>query len=227
MAKELPKNYRWIRHEPGAKLLRRILRPMARFVSFVYCRRILHITVENKELLKNMRFRGSFLFGNHNHIPGDGFIPIYLNGAKPADILTDANILETPYIGPLMPYIGMLPIPTDLRRIHRLRSAININLHRAHAIVIYPEGENVDFCNTIRPFHKASFRFAVENNAPCYSFTTTFQTRKNGQPKATVYIDGPFTVPPNINRKAQQELLMEQVHKKMTERMQNNTYKTN
>ncbi|MBR5329204.1 MAG: 1-acyl-sn-glycerol-3-phosphate acyltransferase [Firmicutes bacterium] len=227
MAYELPKTYRWIRHEPGAKLLRRILRPIARLTSFVYCRCILHITVENQEALKAMRFRGCFLFGNHNHIPGDGFIPIYLNGAKPADILTDADILETPYLGPLMPYIGMLPIPTNLRYINRLRSAININLHRAHTIVIYPEGKNIDFCPEIRPFHKTSFRFAVENNAPCYSFTTTFQPRKNGQPKATVYIDGPFTVPPNISRKEQQELLMKQIHQKMTERLQNNTYKAN
>lgn len=225
MAYELPKNYRWIRHEPGAKILRRILLPMARFISFIYCRFILHITVENKEILKSMRFRGSFLFGNHNHIPGDGFIPIYLNGGKPVNILTDVEILQTPWLGPLMPYLGMLPIPTDRKKIDRLRRAININLHRAHTICIYPEGPCDDLGNTIRPFHKASFRFAVENNAPCYAFTTTFQKRKNGQPKATVYIDGPFNVPHDIGRKAQQELLAELIHQKMEERIQNSTYK--
>ncbi|MBQ6810811.1 MAG: 1-acyl-sn-glycerol-3-phosphate acyltransferase [Firmicutes bacterium] len=225
MAYKLPDNYRWIRHDPGAKVLRRILLYGARFVSFVYCKAVLRITVENKEILKTMRYRGCFLFGNHNHIPGDGFIPIYLCGAKPTDILVDADVLKTPFLGKLMPYIGMMPIPDNLRRISRLRTAININLHRAHTICIYPEGSNEPFGSTIRPFHKASFRFAVENNAPCYAFTTTFQPQKNGKPKATVYVDGPFTVPPNISRKEQQELLARLIHEKMEERIQNNTYK--
>lgn len=225
MAYQLPDNYRWIRRDPGARVLRRILLYCARFVSFVYCKAVLRITVENKEILNTMRYRGCFLFGNHNHIPGDGFIPIYLNGAKPTDILVEPDILNTPFLGKLMPYIGMMPIPDNLRRISRLRTAINVNLHRAHTICIYPEGSNEPFGNTIRPFHKASFRFAVENNAPCYSFTTTFQKRKNGQPKTTVYVDGPFTVPPNIPRKEQQELLAELIHKKMEERIQNSTYK--
>ena len=221
---ELPKNYRWIRRDKSFKAMRRVMLWAARLSAFVYCKAVLRVKVENKDLLKKMRYRGCFLYANYVHAPGDGLLPIYVNGAKPADILVDPEVLSTPILGKYLPHAGAMPIPKTMRSMRRLRDAIDRAIDRGHTVCIYPEGTLWPYYTDIRPFHKGSFRFPVESNAPCYSMTTTFQERKAGKPpKVTVYIDGPFNVPHDISRSEQQELLKDLIHAKMKERAKNNT----
>lgn len=219
---QLPPNYRWIRRGSRFQLIRRFVLYAARVTAFFYCKT--HgVQIENKELLKAMRYRGCFLYANYVHAPGDGLFPIFINGAKPVDTLVDPDVLQTPFFGKWMPYAGAMPIPKGMRAMRRLRDAIDRAVDRGHTVCIYPEGTLWPYYTDIRPFHKGSFRFPVENNAPCYSMTTTFQKSKEGKPpKITIYIDGPFTVPNNITRGEQQELLREQIYHKMKERAKNN-----
>ncbi|MBQ2765188.1 MAG: hypothetical protein IJF43_09175, partial [Firmicutes bacterium] len=133
---ELPKNYRWIRRGKSFKVVRRLMLWAARFTAFVYCKAVLRVKVENKDLLKKMRYRGCFLYANYVHAPGDGLFPIYVNGAKPADILVDPDVLTTPFLGKWMPHAGAMPIPKTMRAMRRLREAIDRAIDRGHTVCI-------------------------------------------------------------------------------------------
>lgn len=221
----LPRNYRWVRKDPKAKLLHGVLYPFVRAFAFFYCRFILHVTVENKDILKQVRYKGCFLFGNHTQVIGDAFMPVYINGAKPISVVVSPSNLGIPVLGRILPYLGALPIPKDRRKIHCLKKGISTAIDDGRCVVIYPEAHVWPYYTDIRPFPKTSFHFPVEQNAPCFSMTTTyFKRAENKKPGIRIYLDGPFTVPPDLPSRIQQEMLRDQIYAKMKERSKNSNF---
>ena len=103
--------------------------------------------------------------------------------------------------------------------------AVNQRYKEKNAIITYPEAHVWPYYTKIRPFPKTAFKFAVENNAPVFCTTTTYQKRKEGKkPKITIFVDGPFFVDEKLNKKENQEKLHSCVYNKMQERSANSNY---
>jgi len=100
-------------------------------------------------------------------------------------------------------------------------------------LVIYPEAHVWPYATTIRKFPAGgkSFKYAVRNNLPVFSMTTTYHKRdkkarkKYGDlPRMDIYVDGPFWPEPGLSDDENQEMLAQKVYESMKKYAKKNTY---
>ncbi len=218
----LKKNYTYIRKGPIFRILSSLTYCIAFIISSVYCRLFLNVSFVGAKKLRKQK-GGFFIYGNHTQPVGDVFNPALACVPKRIYTVVSVANMYLPVIGKLLPYLGALPLPTDISDIRHFTSAIEARALGGNPIVIYPEGHLWAYHTEIRPFMEASFRYPVSLGLPSYSMTTTYQRRKHRKkPKITVYIDGPFYPQGNTKRDMTRDLCL-QVKEAMTERTQLNT----
>ena len=220
----LPDDYIWIHNNLIYKISSIILYYIVYFLGRIYCKFFLHIKIENKEILKKYKKQGYFLYGNHTLPIGDVFIPTIISNNR-IYVIGNSTNLKVKVIGPLLPMIGILPIPEKIIKIKDLINAVNTRIKENKTIVIYPEAHVWPYYTKIRPFKNTSFKYPVDLKTPVFCITTTYYKRKIGnKPGIKVYIDGPFLVNNQISNKENQEMLCQKVYNQMVERSKNNTY---
>lgn len=221
---KLPNNYKWIHTNLFYRLFSCILYRIVKFCGYIYCKLFLHVKIENKELLKKYKNQGYFIYGNHTQPIGDVFIPAIFSTKRIYTIASPSNI-GVKGIGPLLPMIGILPIPEDLGRTKELVSAVKTRIKEKNAIIIYPEAHVWPYYTKIRPYESTSFKFPVDTNSKSFCMTTTYYKRKHGKrPGIKVYIDGPFEIDSKLNKKENKEKLCKEIYQCMINRSKNSTY---
>ncbi len=224
--RQLPEDYVWIRTDRFALFWNRLLYPVARAFAFFYCRIILRMRIVNRHLLRDVpKEKGVFLYCNHTQPIGDVFTPVLLCGKKHPYIIASPANLGIPVIGRLLPILGILPIPQDAARMRLFLDAVKKRAAAGHCIVVYPEAHVWPYFTGIRPYAATSFQFPVQNDAPVYVATSTYQKRRLGKkPKTTVYVDGPFFPEKGIPKGAVKQKLRDEVLECMKERSKQSTY---
>ena len=221
----LPDDYKWIHNNIFYRIISNILYVVAYIFGFLYCKFILKITIENKKVLKDYKKQGIFIYGNHTQPIADVFVPALICKSKRIYVIANPSNLKVKFIGKVLPMIGVLPIPPKNSQMKEFIMAVNQRYNEKNAIIAYPEAHVWPYYTKIRSFPTTAFKFAVENNAPVFCITTTYQKRKEGKkPKITIFVDGPFLVDEKLNKKENQEKLHSGVYNKMQERSANSNY---
>ena len=221
---KLPENYIWVHNNIIYKICSNLLYFMAYIFGVIYCKSFLHVKVENREALKKYKKQGYFLYGNHTQPIGDVFMPAVVTKRRIYAIANETN-LKVKGIGPILPMLGILPIPEKLSKMKELIKAVNKRIEEKNVVVIYPEAHVWPFFTKIRPFDNTPFKFPVDLKAPVFSMTTTYYKRKFGtKPGIKVFIDGPFFTDEKLSKKENQQRLCSQIHETMQERSKNSTY---
>ena len=220
---ELQKGYKYIRNNPIARIFSSLLYFLAFIISTVYCRLFLHVSFVGASKLRKQK-GGFFIYGNHTQPVGDVFDPALACFPKRIYTVVSAANMHLPVIGKLLPYLGALPLPTDMAGMRDFTRALEKRALDNHPIVIYPEGHLWEYHTEIRPFIEGSFRYPVSLDMPSYAMTTTYQ-RKRGfkRPKITIYIDGPF-YPRGEGKREMTHDLCEQIRDTMLERSKLSDY---
>ena len=222
---KLPGNYKWIHENLIYKIFSQILYIIAYFISLFYCKFFLHIKIKNKNILKEYKKSGYFLYGNHTQPVGDVFTPAHICKGKRIYVIANSNNLKVKMIGKLLPMLGILPIPDSTNQMKDFLKAVKQRIDEKKCVVIYPEAHVWPYFNQIRPFPVTSFKFPVENKVPTFVATTTYQKRKwSKKPKITVYVDGPFELDERLGKKENQEKLYKEVYECMKKRSENSNY---
>ena len=221
---KLPKDYKWIHNNFFYKMFSSILYKIFRFMGFIYCKLFLHVKIQNKEVLKKYKKQGYFIYGNHTQPIGDVFIPAITSSKRIYTIASPSN-LGVSVIGPLLPMIGILPIPDDLARTKDLYNAVKTRVKEKNAIIIYPEAHVWPYYTKIRPYRNTSFKFPVDTNSVSFCMTTTYYKRRNRKkPGIKVYIDGPFEIDNNLNKNENKEKLCNNIYECMQKRAKESSY---
>ncbi len=222
---KLKENHKWINDNIWHRICSKILYSFAYVFGLFYNKFVLHVKIENKNLLKKYKKQGYFLYGNHTQPIGDIFIPANACGAKRIYVLASPANLGVAGIGPLLPMLGALPIPTSIKDTKKLLVAINKRIEQKKCVVVYPEAHVWPYYTKIRPFPKISFKFPVECDAPAFCMTTTYYKRKFGKkPGIVVYIDGPFMPNKDLTKKENEEKIYKEIYECMLSRSKNSTY---
>ncbi len=206
---------------PLFKVIRAVLyRGIATPLATLYCKATLAHKVIGKEKLKSVeKDDGYFLYGNHTQETADAFIPSLVSFPRSVYVIVHPNNVSMPVLGKLTPYLGALPIPSNLKAMRSFKNAIDKRLIEGAVITVYPEAHIWPFYTGIRPFPSTSFKYPVEFNAPSFAMTTTYQKRKRGiKPQAITYIDGPFYPDMNVCPKDRAEKLRNEIYEAMVER---------
>ncbi len=214
-AKKIPDDYQWIKRNPFAIIFGAIAFRILKVYGFFYAKIILHLKVEGAEKINNYRYKASsrnatqkyaklgqsslsgkggyYVYANHTLPLGDVFNSALYNPVHPYYICDSSN-LGIPILGPILPFVGALPIPDSIRGKKHLFDAISYRAKRGNAIIIYPEAHVWPYYTKIRPFGTAAFNFPIRDDLPVFTATTVFnQPKKEGKkPRITIYIDGPF-----------------------------------
>lgn len=194
-------------------------------IAFIYPKIKFHHKVENKKILKKYKKTAYFLYGNHTQAIADAFIPNVLAFPKKVYVIVHANNVSMPVLGRITPYLGAIPIPTDLNAFRNFSNAIEKRVLENHCIQVYPEAHIWPYYTKIRPFKATSFGYPIKYDVPAFCFTNTYQKRKHSKkPKIVTYIDGPFYPDPNLTGKEQKEELRTQIYNAMVERSKLSNY---
>ncbi len=220
----LPDDYRWIHKNIFYRLFSAVLYGAALLFAFFYGKFVLHIRVENREVLKEARKTGCFLYGNHTQPMGDVFGPaLYCFPMRMSAIASPSN-MGIPVIGKLLPMLGGLFIPDSVEQMKKFMEAVQYHVEKKRCIVIYPEAHVWPWCTFIRPFPATAFRFPVLYNVPAFCMTTTYRQRKYGKkPQLVVHIDGPFWAESGKNKREKQKELHDRIYACMESRSQAST----
>ena len=185
--------------------------------------------IEGKDKLRGLRdgcdgrCRSAFFYGNHTHVPGDGYIPTCISFPLKAVILAHPDNVSLYGTKNIMEMLGAFPIPNRLGGMKNFINELEYYVDTGHPVFIYPEAHIWYYYTGIRPFNESAFRYPVIYDRPVYSFTITYQ-KHFFRTKITIYIDGPFSPDTTINPRQAAVKLRNQVYEAMTARSRNSTY---
>lgn len=187
------------------------------FLKIKYGHRIV-----NKDVLKNAREKGFFLYGNHTNAGADPFIPSVIDYLSDLYVIVHPNNVSMPVLGKITPILGALPLPDDLNAARNFNKTVDGLVQDGKCILIYPEAHIWPFYTKIRPFTAASFGYPVKNKVPVYCFTNTYQKRRfRKTPRIVTYVDGPFFADESLPKSQQKERLRNEVYDTMVSRSVN------
>ena len=192
----LPEGYEFIPENPFVRLYAAILYSGFKVFARFYARFYLHMDIVGREKLKKVKGTGYVIYANHTNPFHDAFSPALVADRRIFTIISPVN-LKLPGIGKFLPLIGGIPLGTNEKEKKAMNEAVDKRLAQKKCLVIYPEAHVWPYYTKIRKFPAGdrSFKYAVRNNLPVFTMTTTYHKSKiKGQerPDMTVYVDGPF-----------------------------------
>lgn len=193
---------------------------LVRLFGLCYLKAVYGLRLANRKILKPYRYQGYFLYGNHTHIPADGFIPALLVRPQKAQVVVAAANLALKGTRTLMGMLGAMPLPDTLAGLRRFEAGLAQRMAQKRAVAIYPEAHIWPYYTKIRPFGNAAFAYPARLRVPCFAFTVVYRKRKGrSKPRMEVYLDGPFgPLDPKASLSVQRADLCRQVHAAMAQR---------
>jgi 1-acyl-sn-glycerol-3-phosphate acyltransferase len=225
-AYQLPEEYCWIHSNPIYSLSSFVLYRIFQVFAFFYLHMRHHLRIENRQVLNMAKEQGFFLYINHTQAIADPFLASQILKKRRGYIICRKDNLAIPVLGKLLPSLGALPIPDNRKQMSAFRKAIAARIKQKQAVVIFPEGHVWNYANFLRPFSLSSFGFPVENNAPSFCASVTYDApkQKGARPDMHIYIDGPFYPDGSLSRPAARKKLQEQIENAMQSRIEGRSY---
>ena len=225
----LPEGYEFIPKNPLVRLYARCCFGVFWVFGQWYERHYWKAKFYGREKLKKAKKTGYVMYCNHTNPFHDVFGPALAADRKIYTIISAVN-LKLPKIGPLLPMIGGIPLGTNPEEKKAMNEAVDTRLvKQKKCIVIYPEAHVWPYATKIRKFPAGgkSFKYAVRNNLPVFTMTTTYHKRKNSKrdlPRMDIYVDGPFYPDPKLSAEKNQDMLAEKAYESMVKYSKKNTY---
>lgn len=224
-AKKIDASYRYIRDDFFGKASHIFwYRIIAIPLAWCYMKLHFHHKIVNKEVLREAKATGYFMYGNHTHFLADALIPTLVNRPKRVSVIVHPNNVSMPFLGKITPALGALPLPDDAVAARNFMKAVKLRAEQGDCVMIYPEAHIWPFYTDIRPFEDLSFRYPVSQNLPAFCLTNTYQKRRfSKRPKIVTYLDGPFWSGGGCSAKEEKKILRDRIYEKMRERAANNS----
>ena len=146
-------------------------------IVWLVARLYLGLRFENKKVLRQLRGKGFFLYGNHTQIL-DAFLPAIAAFPRRAYIVAGPDVVSIPGIKHLVMLLGALPIPTEMSAMRGFLDAISLRYRQNACVAMFPEAHIWPYYTGIRPFPDTSFRYPVKENAPAVAMVVTYRKRK-------------------------------------------------
>ena len=225
----LPEGYEFIPKNPFVKMYSAALFRIFKLFGQYYERGYWKAKFYGREKLKAARGKGYVIYANHTNPFHDVFGPALAADRRIFTIISPVN-LKIPGIGKVLPYIGGLPLGKTTDEKKAFNDAVDKRLAQKKVLVIYPEAHVWPYYTGVRKFPAGdrSFKYAVRNNLPIFTMTTTYHKRKNKKkgdlPRMDVYVDGPFWPDPKLSEDENRAKLAEEAYNSLVKNSKNSTY---
>lgn len=225
----LPEGYEFIPKNPFVKMYSAVLFRIFKLFGQYYEKGYWQAKFYGCEKLKKARGKGYVIYANHTNPFHDVFGPAIAADRRIFTIISPVN-LKVPGIGKLLPYLGGLPLGRTLDEKIAFNDAVDRRLNQKKCLVIYPEAHVWPYYTGVRKFPAGdkSFKYAVRNNLPVYTMTTTYHRRKDTKrgdlPRMDIYIDGPFWPDEKLSDEENRAKLAEKAYESMKKYAKKSTY---
>ena len=225
----LPEGYEFIPRNPLVRLYSVVLFRVFWIFGQWYEKRYWQAKFYGREKLKAARGKGYVIYANHTNPFHDVFGPAMAADRRIFTIISPVN-LKIPGIGKFLPMIGGLPLGKTKEEKKAFNEAVDKRLKQKKVLVVYPEAHVWPYATKIRKFPAGgrSFKYAVRNNLPVYTMTTTYHKRKDRKhgdlPRMDVYVDGPFWPDDKLSAEQNQEMLASKAYDSMVKWSQKSSY---
>lgn len=225
----LPENYEFIPKNPFTRLYSAVLFRIFKIFGQYYERGYWQAKFYGREKLKLAKGKGYVIYANHTNPFHDVFGPAIAADRRIFTIISPVN-LKVPGIGKYIPLIGGLPLGKTKSEKEAFNKAVDKRLAERHALVVYPEAHVWPYATKIRKFPagERSFKYAVRNNLPIFTMTTTYHKRKDNKrgelPRMDIYLDGPFYPDPDKSESENMTELAKKAYDSMVKYSKNNSY---
>lgn len=225
----LPEGYEFIPKNPFVKLYSAVLFRIFKLFGQYYERGYWQAKFYGREKLKKARGKGYVIYANHTNPFHDVFGPALAADRRIFTIISPVN-LKIPGIGKVLPYIGGLPLGKTKEEKQAFNDAVDERLKQKKVLVIYPEAHVWPYATKIRKFPAGdrSFKYAVRNNLPIFTMTTTYHKRKDKKrgdlPRMDVYVDGPFWLDAKLSEEENRAKLAKEAYDSMVKYSKKSSY---
>lgn len=222
----LPEGYEFIPKNPFVRMYASILFGGFWIFGQWYERKYWGLKIHGRKKLKKARGKGYVIYANHTNPFHDVFGPALTADRRIFTVISPVN-LKIPGIGKFLPLIGGLPLGTTPEEKKAFNEAVDKRLKQKKCIVIYPEAHVWPYATKIRKFPAGdkSFKYAVRNNLPIFTMTTTYHARKGRSlPRMEVYVDGPFYPDAKLSEEENRAKLAKEAYDSMVKNSKHNTY---
>ena len=225
----LPEGYEFIPKNPFVKLYSAMLFRIFKLFGQYYERGYWQAKFYGREKLKKARGKGYVIYANHTNPFHDVFGPALAADRRIFTIISPVN-LKIPGIGKVLPYIGGLPLGKTKEEKQAFNDAVDERLRQKKVLVIYPEAQVWPYATKIRKFPAGdrSFKYAVRNNLPIFTMTTTYHKRKDKKrgdlPRMDVYVDGPFWPDAKLSEEENRAKLAKEAYDSMVKYSKKSSY---
>lgn len=218
--RRIDESYRYIDPRPGWKAARFVAyRLFAMPAAFLYCKLVLHARFENRQVLKAVGKTGCFVYGNHTQQVGDPFLPNLALFPKSVYMIVHPNNVSMPVLGKITPYLGALPLPSNIKAMRSFLDAIRTRIEEGSFIMVYPEAHIWPYYTGIRDFPATSMKYPVELDVPSFALTTTYHRRLfSRKPRTVTYLGGPFYPDRSLPPRARAQALRDEIYETMVSR---------
>ena len=225
----LPEGYEFIFKNPFKKLWSAVLFRGFKLYGQFYERGFWQAKFYGREKLKEAKRKGYVIYANHTNPFHDVFGPALAADRRIFTIISPFN-LKVPGIGKYLPYIGALPLGKSKEEKQAFNEAVDKRLKQKNVLVVYPEAHVWPYATKARKFPAGdkSFKYAVRNNLPIFTMTTTYHKRKDKKhgdlPRMDVYVDGPFFPDENKTEAENRAELAKKAYESMVKYSKKNSY---
>ena len=168
-----------------------------RLVS-LFCYVFCGFTFKNRSAVRRLKKThkgGFFIYANHTHF-SDGFVnPIAALPTK-VHVIVNPDAVSIKGLRSFVQMVGAIPLPTEISGMPKFMEALKLRLDQGRAIAIFPEAHIWPYCNFVRPFRTASFKYPCKWNCPVIAAAVTYQKHRILKfikaPRRTVYISEAF-----------------------------------
>lgn len=190
-------------------------------IAWGYCKLVLHSTTRNRAVLRKVKGQACFVYGNHTQETADAFLPNLALCPKRVYMIVHPNNVSMPVLGRITPYLGALPLPSNLKAMRNFKEAIAARIQEGSFIMIYPEAHIWPYYTGIRNFPATSMKYPVELDAPSLVLTNIYKKRRFGRkPRVITCLDGPFYPNRALSPRQQAQDLRDRIWQTMVTRSQ-------
>ena len=225
----LPEGYEFIPKNLFVRMYSAVLFGIFKLFGQYYERGYWQVKIYGREKLKKAKGKGYVMYANHTNPFHDVFGPALAADRRIFTIISPVN-LKIPGIGKVLPYIGGLPLGKTAEEKKAFNDAVDKRLKQKKCLVVYPEAHVWPYATKIRKFPAGdrSFKYAVRNNLPVFTMTTTYHKRNNKKrgelPRMDVYVDGPFWPDPKKSEDENRKILAQKAYDSMVKYSKKNSY---
>ncbi len=174
--KDLPNDYEYICKNKFTNFFWNIIYAVGSKLLFVFSKLFLKVKVKNRKKLKKLKHKGFFIYMNHTSDRDPFIIQSTVLPFRKTYIIGYTDAYNIPVVGKLIPHIGLLPLPNNIRGLKKFSTALEeLTVEKNKPVIIFPERQMWPYCSRIRPFNNSSFHYPADFNVPIVPMVTIYK----------------------------------------------------